>query len=218
MPSGVGIWLQAVFIMGGHEDLFSIAGIVNAGFQLATALQTYTEATQEAKDRLFDLVADVNSTALTLKQLQDVLLADQDRDSFETRAILTTEGREEVTTLISQCDKLYTTVIVLLTKAGATGRKGKVTFASIESKSIKFSHIVRDPKWRWLHPRIKRCQEQLRWLKTSLLLNLQLANLARFQIRFADNASRLYAFANCVKHDSKGFRQLRGGMGHEIRG
>lgn len=43
--------------------------------------------------------------------------------------------------------------------------------------------VLQRLRWPWLTPRRERCQQQLRWLKISLLVTLQVANLALQQMR-----------------------------------
>lgn len=168
------------------EESASIVDIVGFGLQLGTTLQSYVETSRDAKDGLVDVASDINATASTLKQLHDLLHADDVETS--QMQVFKPEGRQEIMAMTTQCQNLYTTIIVLLTKAGSASVKGKakdnVTFASVGNSILQVSSLTRDLNWDWLGRRIERCQGQLGWLKMSLLLNLQLASLARFQIRY----------------------------------
>lgn len=183
--------------MAGAEEANSVLGIVSFGLQLATTLQTYIEATREFKDRFFEIVVEINSTAATLRQLQDLLDTDEQvQDGQAKQKVFTQEGRQEIIVLTSQCGKLYTTIVVLLKKAGTAIGKGTTDPSPAEIQTLKFltSSNLRNLQWPWLEPRIKRCQDQLQWLKISLLFNLQLATLARFQIRFMASSSLAHDF------------------------
>ena len=168
------------------EDLgatSSAVGIVGFGLQLATTLQTYVEAVIEAEERLRDIAFEVNSTASALKQLQEIIDADKaDGNLQKNPKVFKDEGRKEIEVLAVQCGKVYTTIVILVTKAGTSGWQGKMPANSLDVRTLRASSLSRNMKWPWLEPRIKRCQEQLRWLKMNLLFNLQLASLARFQI------------------------------------
>lgn len=167
------------------EQSASIVDIVGFGLQLGTTLLSYIETSRDAKDGLLDVASDVNATASALKQLQDLLRAD-DVESTQMQ-VFKPDGRQEIMAMTIQCQSLYTTIVVLLTKAGSANGKGKakgnVTFDSVGNSMLKVSSLTRDMNWDWLEQRIERCQEQLGWLKMSLLLSLHLANLAHFQIR-----------------------------------
>lgn len=161
----------------------SIAGIVSFGLQLATTLQTYIETMLEAEERLRDITFDINSTASALRQLQDII----DNDKMGTKAgkltpkVFKDEGRREIEAIAQKCGKVYGTIVLLVNKAGNLDPNSAAPPAS-EVLPLKVSSLTRMMKWPWVEPHIKRCQEQLRWLKMSLLFNLQLASLARLQL------------------------------------
>ena len=100
----------------------SIADVVGFGLQLATTIHTYVEAVWEAKNRLRDVAFDINSTASTLKQLQAVIEADQ---GHKTK-VLKDDGLEEIEELAVACEKVYSTIVILLTKARTSEGRVKV--------------------------------------------------------------------------------------------
>lgn len=162
----------------------SVAGIVSFGLQLATTLQTYIETMLEAEERLRDITFDINSTASALRQLQDII--DEDKTGNDVRKstpkVFKDEGRREIEVIAQKCGKVYRTIVLLVNKAGNIDSKKSVSTASSDVVPLKISSLTRMMKWPWVEPHIKRCQEQLRWLKMSLLFNLQLASLARLQL------------------------------------
>lgn len=161
-----------------QPSLNSISGVVALGLQLSTSLHTYVEAVLEAKDRLRDVAIDISSTASTLKQLKALV----DADANQTTKVFRDDGLNEVNSLSVSCGKAYSLIVVLLTKAGTPRARGKITAESIDPLELKTSVLTRHMRWHWLAPRIKRCQVQLRLFKTKLLLNLQLAQLAKVQL------------------------------------
>lgn len=162
----------------------SIAGIVGFGLQLATTLLTYVESVMEAEERLRDVAFDVNSTASALKQLQEIIDTDGvATNTDQTPRVFKDEGLKEIEVMAVECEKVYTSIVVFVSKAGTGGGKGKVSSTSVDVRALKAFSLSRNLKWPWLEPRIKRCQDKLRWLKMNLLFNLQLASLARLQIR-----------------------------------
>lgn len=162
----------------------SIAGIVSFGLQLATTLQTYIETMLEAEERLRDITFEINSTASALRQLQDILDDDKRGTGVGKLSpkVFKNEGRREIEAIAQKCGKVYRTIVLLVNKAANLGPKNMVSTASSDVVQLKISSLTRMMKWPWVEPHIKRCQEQLRWLKMSLLFNLQLASLARLQL------------------------------------
>jgi hypothetical protein len=161
----------------------SIVGIVEVGLKLATTLQTYVESIRDAEERIRDVAVDVNSTASALRQLGEILEADKVAVVQKTTKVFKDEGRNEIEVLAEHCGKMYATITLLVTKAGSAGLHRKTAVKALSARPLAISSLGHDWKWSWLEPRIKRSQEQLRWLKLNLLFDLQLAGLARYQLR-----------------------------------
>ncbi|KAJ6437275.1 low molecular weight phosphotyrosine protein phosphatase [Purpureocillium lavendulum] len=173
----------------------TVVGAVSFGLQLATTLQTFAELAIEAEDALRDIVFEVNATAAALRQLQTIVDADKAiPDAQRGSRVFTESGLHEVETLAVRCEKVYRTIIRLVLKASSStttntsetdGRDAKPLGAreALDASSLKPMNLLRRLRWPWLIPRINRCQEQLRWLKISLLVTLQLASLAQDRIR-----------------------------------
>ncbi|KAI1876006.1 uncharacterized protein JN550_001502 [Neoarthrinium moseri] len=162
----------------------SIVGIVSFGLQFATSLQTYLEAVAGAEESMQDIAFDINATASALKQLHDLIEADKAATGNETR-ILNSKGVEEVLRLSAQCEKVYTLTMGLIAKAARPKFDGQSGGPAVTAKweDFKAATLCRRLRWPWLEPRIKKCQDQLRWLKVTLLFQLQLAQVARMQLQ-----------------------------------
>jgi hypothetical protein len=156
----------------------SIVSIVAYGLQLASSLQTYEQGYSSAKEKLCELGVDISATASALLQLQHVIESDKDLST----KVLKDEGVQEIEDVAAQCENIYKTVIILVNKAGKSANKGKVTADFGDRPILKPSNLLWDLRWKWLRPRIKRIQEQIRWVKMKILLNLQLAGLAKVQL------------------------------------
>ncbi|CAG8948686.1 hypothetical protein HYFRA_00001806 [Hymenoscyphus fraxineus] len=173
------------------EAADSIVDIVNFGLRLATTLQTYVETALEAEERMRDITFDINSTASALKQLQDIIEHDKAGDNLGeigTR-VFKDEGRREIEAIAHKCGKIYRKVVLLVNKASASGFNRGIPVTSSDLVHLKILSLTR-MKWPWVEPQIKRCHEQLRWLKMSVLFNLQLASLARSQLSARDEISK----------------------------
>lgn len=162
----------------------SIVAIVAFGMQLATTIHTYMDTVDEADQRLRDIVFDVNVTVSALKQLDVIIQKDKDNDTGST--VLKEEGVRDIENLASKCRQVYQNIIKLLHKAN-----GKEPVISVSEWMINPSlprplSTLEKLRWPWLAPRISRCHDELRWLKISLLLALQMTNLAHLQIRWGE--------------------------------
>jgi hypothetical protein len=161
----------------------SIAGIVGFGLQLATTIQTYVESVSEAEERLRDVAFEISSTASALSQLQEVLEAEKATgDVHQGPRVFKDEGLKQMDVIVVQCDKVYRSIVVFILKAGAGRGKGKQPTNTLDVRAFTAFSLIGNLKWPWLEPRIKRCQEKLRWLKMNLLFYLQVVSLTRLQI------------------------------------
>ncbi|KAJ4324573.1 hypothetical protein N0V84_003852 [Fusarium piperis] len=166
-------------------------GVVALGLQLATTLQTYVEGVAGAEDRLRELSFDVASTASTLKQLMDMLDADkvvaENRQGPHSVPIFTDQGRRDIYSLSRRCEKVYQGILLVIVGASAPpSAKGKAIASNIGLSGLTVTRLAqfgRDLKWPLVEPRVKACQEELRWLKMDLLLHLQVATIARVALR-----------------------------------
>jgi hypothetical protein len=156
----------------------SIDSIAAYGLQLATSLQTYEQGYSSAEENLCELGVNISATASALLQLQHVIESDKDLST----KVLKDEGVQEIENVAAQCEKIYKTVIILVNKAGKSANKGKVAADFGDKPVLKPSNLLWDIRSKWLDPRVKRIQEQIRWVKMKVLLDLQLAGLAKVQL------------------------------------
>ncbi|KAK4221806.1 hypothetical protein QBC38DRAFT_402718 [Podospora fimiseda] len=161
----------------------SVVGIIAFGLKVGTTLQTYVELAQEVEDSLREIVFDVNATASALRQLQDIIEIDKLAAKDQNRStIFTDAGLNEIQSLAWKCEKIYKTIIVLVHKASGDPMKAPTKDGINPDLLNKPLNIMNKLKWPWLEPRVARCHDQLRWLKVSLLLNLQIAHLAKLHL------------------------------------
>lgn len=155
-----------------------IMSVVTYGLQLATSLHTYSEGLSDSKEELSNLAVSINTTATALLQLQQVV----ESDHAASTKVLKDDGLQEIGNVAAQCEQIYKTVVIVVSKAGTSANKGKLAASFGDSPVLKPSSLLRDLRWTWLKPRIKRIEEQIRWVKMKVLLNLQLAALAKVQL------------------------------------
>lgn len=174
----------------------SILGIASFGLGLAKSLQAFIDSVIEAEETIILIVAEVNSTASTLRDLQDFIDRDRAASKEEHRAtVFSTTGIKEVSTCALQCQRIYVQIIILIEKAsmqvGEDGSKDagpqSPAAADLNTRLAVFNkHITklgRKMRWPWLEPRIKRCQEHLGRLKASLMLRLLVVSIAQTRVR-----------------------------------
>jgi hypothetical protein len=161
----------------------SLTSTIDYGLELATALHTYAEGLPDTKENICDIAVDVNTTATVLGQLRSLMNADHCSATQPNNIkIFKDDGLKEIETLARQCGRIYMTIVILITKAGKLVSKGKSTASLSDMPVLRASDLLRTLRWQWLEPRIKRSQELLKWLKMKVLLNLQLASLAKVQL------------------------------------
>ncbi|KAK0623727.1 hypothetical protein B0T14DRAFT_495159 [Immersiella caudata] len=169
----------------------SVVGVVSFGLRLATALQTYSEIASEADDALHDIIFDINGTASALRQLSELIESDKLVASEQgRRPIFKDAGEAEIRGIALKLEKVYKTIVVLVQKATST-KPATASLGSnvvIDPSAIKPFTSFSKAKWPWLAPRVDRCQTQLRWLKISLLINLQIADLAQVHLQTGPRA------------------------------
>lgn len=179
----------------------SIQATVALGQRFASLLQTLIELNPTSQDDLKDLYFDVESTSATLRQLQDLMSLDE-VIGFErnTKPSVTPLYLDEIETLAVKCGLLYKSIVFIVQKAGVLEnlRKDNVKVCGLENLrselltgslldpgSIKSVKLLRIPsrydQKEWLEPRFERCQEQLKWVRTGLLIYLHIFKLSQLQ-------------------------------------
>lgn len=179
----------------------SIQATVALGQKLASLLQTLIELNPSSQRDFKDFHYDIEATSGTLRQLQDLLDADE-AIGFErnTKPAVTSSYLDEIESLAVKCGLIYKSIILITQKAGVREKSKDSTSqnSSLENLktelltgsipdpgSIKSIKVVRIPskydQQEWLEPRIERCQEQLQWIRTGLLIHLHILKLAQLQ-------------------------------------
>lgn len=180
----------------------SIQATVALGQKLASLLQTLIELNPSSQRDFKDFHYDIEATSGTLRQLQDLLDADE-AVGFErnTKPAVTSSYLDEIESLAVKCGLIYKSIILITQKAGVREKSkdsGNSQVSSLENLktelltgsipdpgSIKSIKVVRIPskydQQEWLEPRIERCQEQLQWIRTGLLIHLHILKLAQLQ-------------------------------------
>lgn len=179
----------------------SIQATAALGQKLASLLQMLIELNPSSQKDFKDMHFDIEATSGTLRQLQD-LIGNDEAIGFErnTKPAVTSSYLDEIETLAVKCGLIYKSIILITQKAGVRekSRDGGSQASSLENLktelltgpipdpgSVKSIKVVRIPsrfdQQEWLEPRIARCQEQLQWIRTGLLIHLHILKLAQLQ-------------------------------------
>lgn len=160
-----------------------LAGIAKLGVQLATKLAIYQLGTSGSDSDIHNLSDDVLATAAALSQLREFLAA----DALEISPVYRYDGREAIEDLATRCGKVYTTIIRSVYRASLAVKVVKdVNFEALSTEDLKASrlHAISDNMdWDMVEEAIETSEVQLRWLKASLLLHIQVAGIAGLQIK-----------------------------------
>ncbi|KAK1654621.1 hypothetical protein BDP81DRAFT_86034 [Colletotrichum phormii] len=160
-----------------------MAGIAKLGVQLATKLAIYHLGTSGSDCDIHNLSDDVLATAAALSQLREFLAA----DALEFSPVYQYAGREAIEDLATRCGKVYNTLIRSVYRASLAVKVVKdVDFETLITEDLKASRlraISDNMDWEVIEEVIETSEVQLRWLKASLLLHMQVAGIAGLQIK-----------------------------------
>lgn len=173
----------------------SVQATVALGRKLASLLQTLIELNPTSQSAFKDVYFDIVATSGTLRQLQDLMSLERNTEPSVTSSYL-----DEIETLAVKCGLIYKSIILITQKAGARekSKEDNAQTSGLENLkhelltglvpdpgSIKSLKVVRIPskfdQQEWLEPRFERCQEQLEWIRTGLLIHLHIFKLAQLQ-------------------------------------
>ncbi|KAK5653477.1 hypothetical protein OQA88_8963 [Cercophora sp. LCS_1] len=181
----------------------ALADVIGYGATLASSMLMFAEMGRDTRELLEPVVMEINATTSALRQIDQALRDDKAAAEKQGRTpAYTPEGVAEVQTVTEQCDRVFRLVFALLRKALQS--KGNLAKPSSEREPLDTESRA-DPgslplvtalcladRSEWLEPRITRCQEQLQWLKTGILMHLQLARLANLHLNQGPRRSGVF--------------------------
>ena len=164
----------------------SVVGIISLGIQLAQILQQQIDSVRDADHRVREIVAELDATASSLSAVQDLQL--RDRENSGDR-IFNETGSQAISKIIQQCDVVYRNIVVLVSKAGKEAliavdnfqrkirkkKSGEFSVVKLEIELSNLEHLL----WPWRLPKIEQYLADLERLKSTLLLLLAVADLAK---------------------------------------
>ncbi|KAJ0329724.1 hypothetical protein COL922a_012714 [Colletotrichum nupharicola] len=167
----------------GVAPSLNVPGIVNLGFQLANKLNIYGLGTKSPDTDVRYLVDDIFGTASTLAQLWEHLSTDK----HDTFSVYTDAGRRDVEDLAVRCGRTYVTIIRSVYRASLAAKVIEdVNFETIRVEDLKAARlcaISANMNWNLVEDAFETAAKQLQWLFASLLLHMQVFDVARLQIK-----------------------------------
>ena len=165
----------------------SVVGVVSLGIQLAQILQQQIDSIRGADERVKEIVAELHATAASLGALQALQLRDEQSPANK---IFNETGSHAISYVVQRCNFVFRNIVVLVSKAGKEAlavvddfqrkinrrRPGaKPDAVKLEIELSNLEHLL----WPWRLPKIEQYLADLERLKSSLLLLLAVADLAK---------------------------------------
>ncbi|KAK2043555.1 hypothetical protein LZ31DRAFT_566454 [Colletotrichum somersetense] len=160
-----------------------MAGIANLGCQLATKLLAYETGVSGIGFLNLGLFDNILATAVALGELREFLAA----DASAPLPVYKRAGREAIEDLATRCGKVYTNIIRSAYRASFDAKVVEdIDFEALGPQDLKSSRLIAiksNLEYDMVSDALDDCASQLRWLKYSLLLHLQVADIAQLQTR-----------------------------------
>lgn len=154
------------------------------GLKLAATLQTYIQLSSDARIYFKNLLYEITGTATVLQQLHSMIEAESVAAEEQSRPQLFKEsGLEEICELGDKCGRIYRNIMTVIQKAAHQGPKPYQQPVVIDPTCLlKALTSLRSLDWNLLEDPLDSCEEQLKWLKIMLLVDIQLAHLAHLHL------------------------------------
>ena len=160
--------------MDGVSIAASIVGIATAGVQVSIKLVNLATQVDTASDRVSSIANDISLTSGVLHQLGELM---NQKTTDGGTIILNQHGLETTKTSTAMCERVFQEIDKETKKASAQLRKSNPGQGKMSGEKIKLSTLEK-AKWPFLQPNINNLRADLRDAKSTLMLMLQVANLA----------------------------------------
>ncbi|KAF5607996.1 hypothetical protein FPANT_625 [Fusarium pseudoanthophilum] len=158
----------------------SLDAVAQLGTSLASKLNLHSEGCRKSRQRLPKLVSLVNSTASTIRQINELM---QKNEKVFTEACI-----KDIHSFAAKCKAIYVGVLTLIAKKtqSVSGDKDAKTLSAEQIEELLAClanmSVWRTEAWNWLEPRFKICQQELKQAKFELVLRYLLGSIARLQM------------------------------------
>ncbi|PNP61403.1 hypothetical protein FNYG_13886 [Fusarium nygamai] len=159
-----------------HNEIEPVAKL---GLSLASSLQVHSEANRRARQRLPKLISLVNSTALTLIKVDDVI-----QENALTKLCF-----EDITRLSATCEKIYIGILIMLVRQteNFVGDKELNEIPREETgkylQCIAQTGVLSYESWKQLEVQLRYFRHWLTQIKFELMLRYLLGSIAQHQMR-----------------------------------
>ncbi|KAF4435174.1 hypothetical protein FACUT_7362 [Fusarium acutatum] len=178
-----------------HNDIEPVAKL---GLSLASSLQVHSEANRRARQRLPKLINLINSTALTLIKVDDVI--QENADAF-TKLCL-----EDINSLAATCEKIYIGILIILVRQTENVVGDKEINEIPREETGKYLHCVahtsvwRYESWELLEVQLRYFRHRLTQIKFELMLRYLLGSVAQHQMRAQTRVPGSFDTENTIQH------------------
>ncbi|KAF5562316.1 hypothetical protein FNAPI_3212 [Fusarium napiforme] len=158
-----------------------IEPVAKLGLSLASSLQIQSEANRRARQRLPKLINLINSTALTLTKVNDLIQENVD--------VFTKPCLDDITSLAVTCEKIYNGILIMLVRQTENIVGDKEINEIPREETGKYLHCIahttvwRYESWKLLEVQLRYFRHRLTQLKFELTLRYLLGCIAQYQMR-----------------------------------
>ncbi|KAF5548917.1 hypothetical protein FMEXI_4588 [Fusarium mexicanum] len=177
-----------------HNDIEPVAKL---GLSLASSLQVHSEANRRARQRLPQLINLINSTALTLTKVNDLIQENADA--------LTKPCLEDISSLTALCEKIYIGILIILVRQtdSVIGDKEVNEIPREETGKyldcIAHTNVSRYESWETLDLQLRYFRHRLTQVKFELMLRYLLGSIAQHQMRAHTRVAGSFETENTIR-------------------
>ncbi|KAF5980756.1 hypothetical protein FCOIX_4660 [Fusarium coicis] len=156
-----------------------IEPVAKLGLSLASSLQVHSEANRTARQRLPKLINLINSTALTLIKVDEIIQEDA----------LTKLCLEDITRLSAACEKIYIGILIMLVRHTESFAGDKELNEMSREETGKYLQCIAQTgvlsykSWKHLEVQLRYFRHWLTQIKFELMLRYLLGSIAQHQMR-----------------------------------
>ncbi|KAF5661369.1 hypothetical protein FCIRC_11848 [Fusarium circinatum] len=174
-----------------------IAPVAKLGLSLASSLQVHSEANRRAGQRLPQLINLINSTALALTKVNDLIQENADA--------LTKPCLEDISSLAALCEKIYIGILIILVRQteSVVGDKEINEITREETGKyldcIAYTNVSGYESWETLELQLRYFRHRLTQIKFELMLRYLLGSIAQHQMRARTRVAGSFETENTIR-------------------
>ena len=144
--------------MAGIGEASAIVGLVQVGFSLATALNTYVSDVSDAGDDISSLISDIEATFGQLRDLGKLI------EKNEKTKAWSEDGLRNAKKCVTDCEKSITKLRKLLKKSTASATSEEVNRDDIDVS--KLERVL----WPFIKPQVEVRRRELQRIKQDIMI------------------------------------------------